>query len=126
MKCQPLGALSAPPPLPVPPPGSPADPRDEFQAGGDPPRPEWRGPRPAPPGPLEQRALELEKEQQDRLLARQVYARMRAERELFRARLSAMLAELQTEIHRIWEEVMVRRRKTHDEIMEAWSKVLFG
>ena len=79
-----------------------------------------------PPGEREREALEKEREQQDRLLAEEIYARMRAQRQLAQARIAALLADMQTEIHRIWQEVMIHRRKVHDEILENWHKVLIG
>ncbi len=79
-----------------------------------------------PPGPREREALDKEKAQQDRLLAEEIYARMRAQRELSQARMAALLADVQTEIQRLWQEVMINRRKVHDEILKAWHKVLIG
>ena len=110
-------------------PGRQASPGPRPGTGG--PATQGPDPQPAasprdPPGPREREALEREKEQQDKLLAQQIYARMRAERELVRARLEAIRAELQLEIQRIWQEVMIRRRKVHDELLENWHKVLLG
>ncbi len=81
---------------------------------------------PPPPGPRERKALDKEKEQQDRLAAEQIYARMRAERALVQARLAALVQDLQTEIQRIFQEVLIRRRKVHDAILANWHKVLIG
>ncbi len=79
-----------------------------------------------PPGPREREALDKEKAQQDRLAAEEIYARMRAQRELAQARMAALIADVQTEIHRLWQEVMINRRKVHDDILKAWHKVLLG
>lgn len=79
-----------------------------------------------PPGPLEEKALEDEERQKDEQRAREIYARMAADRRLFEARLQALIQDLQTELFEIWQEVMVRRRKAHDEVLEMWHKVLTG
>lgn len=101
----------------------PCGPEDTFVRGGDGPRPQAPV-RKDPPGPLEEKALQEEREQQDCLRAQEIYARMRADRELWQAKLQALMADLQTEIFRILQEVMLRRRKVHDEVLKAWHKVL--
>lgn len=80
----------------------------------------------APPGEKEREAQEKEKELQDKLRAEEIYTRMKAERELHNAKMQAILAELQTEIRRIWDEVMLRRQKVHDEMLKNWHKVFLG
>ncbi len=114
----------------VPPPGSRPETLKAGQgapAASDPqPTPTPQATPKPPPGEREREALEKEREQQDRLLAEEIYARMRAQRQLAQARIAALLADMQTEIHRIWQEVMIHRRKVHDEILENWHKVLIG
>lgn len=95
-----------------------SEPEDTFTRAGPAPA----AVRKEPPGPLEERALQKEREQQDRILAQEIYARMRAERKLWQAKLAALTADLQTEIFRILQEVLLRRRKVHDEILKAWHK----
>ncbi len=129
MRCEILGAGPSWPRLqmdsaPIPQPGWPGDEFRPGPEGSEPPR-TAAAPRPVP-GPREREALDKEKEQQDRLLAEQIYARMRADRALVQARLAAMAQDLQTEIFRIFQEVLIRRRKVHDAILASWHKVLLG
>ena len=129
MRMEPIGVLS-PRLLPQADPAPSktlAPPRDEYRPGFDaqPDEHLQASPRP-PPGPREKEALEKEREQQDRLAADQIYARMRAERALVQARLAALVQDLQTEIQRIFQEVLIRRRKVHDAILANWHKVLIG
>ena len=79
-----------------------------------------------PAGDLETRAAQCELAQQDRLRAEEILIRMRAERSLHLAKMQAMLANLETEIRRIWEEVTLRRQKIHDDLLAKWEKVLFA
>ena len=79
-----------------------------------------------PPGELENRASQYEIAQQDLLRAKEIYARMNAERQLHLTKMRAMLANLETEICRIWEEVALRRQKIHDDLMAKWEKLLFA
>ena len=51
---------------------------------------------------------------------------MRAERQLHAVKIQALIANLQTEIQRIWEEVALRRQKIHDDMMAKWEKLLFA
>lgn len=79
-----------------------------------------------PAGDLENRASQCELAQQDLLRAEEVLIRMSAERRLHAAKIQAMLANLETEIQRIWEEVTLRRQKIHDDLLGKWEKVLFA
>ncbi len=129
MRMDPVGVLFPRPRLQADPAPSNtvAFPHDEYRPhfGAEPDERLQASPRP-PPGPREKQALEKEKDQQDRLAAEQIYARMRAERALVQARLAALAQDLQTEIQRIFQEVMIRRRKVHDAILANWHKVLIG
>lgn len=129
MLCAPLGSSrpTVAPATATRPDAASPEPRDSFSRSPGvepPPGTAWAAPRKDPPGPREERALQKEREQQDRLQAQEIYARMRADRRLWQARLAALMADLQTEIHRIFQEVLLRRRKVQDEVLKAWHKVL--
>ncbi|MDO5295087.1 MAG: hypothetical protein Q4F00_00380 [bacterium] len=79
-----------------------------------------------PAGDLENRAAQYELAQQDQLRAKEIYLRMSAERQLHITKMQALLANLETEIQRIWEEVTLRRQKIHDDLLAKWEKVLFA
>ncbi len=79
-----------------------------------------------PTSPEEKRALEQEQRQRELLRVDEIYTRMRAERELHEAKLQAILANLETEVQRIWTEVILRRQKIHSDLLEKWEKVMFG
>lgn len=78
------------------------------------------------PGELEQQATDESEQQSDVLRARQIYANMAADRRLTEERIRATWADVQTEILRIWQEVLLRRQKVMADLLDKWSKVLFG
>ena len=78
------------------------------------------------PGEKEKEAEEKERQQHDQLAADAIYARMKVERELHKAKIQALLQDMQTEIRRIFQEVILRRQKIHDDLFKAWSKVFIG
>lgn len=79
-----------------------------------------------PAGNREQIASESDMRQQDLMRAEEIYTKMRAERSIHIAKMQAIIANMQTEIQRIWNEVILRRQKTHDDMLEKWVKVMFG
>ena len=84
-------------------------------------------PEPAPVhSPAEDAALKKEKAQQERLRIETIYERMRVERKLHEAKRLAIIADLQTELQRIWREVILRRQKAEDDYHKSWQKVFLG
>lgn len=84
---------------------------------------------PIEPSPLsdsEQEALRKEQAQQERLRTEAIYERMRVERQIHEAKRLAILADLQTEIMRIWQDVFLRRKKAEDDYMKDWHKIFLG
>lgn len=107
------------------------EPRDVFE-----PRPWPReaepvkaAPKPKPPpeatGPLTDLLGKAEAANQDLQSAREIAARMLALRRLTDAKILAILADAQTQIFSLWQEVMARRRKACDEALARWNKLLF-
>ena len=58
--------------------------------------------------------------------AEEIYMAMAVSRRTSEERIRALMADLQTAIFEIWEDVAARRQKAADKAMEAWSKVLCG
>lgn len=79
-----------------------------------------------PMGEKEEAALKEELRQQDELRANEIYERMRIDRQIHEAKLQAMLADLQTELQRIWREAALRRRKMEDDLSKSWQKAVLG
>ncbi|MBQ7502090.1 hypothetical protein IJT93_05165 [bacterium] len=79
-----------------------------------------------PMGEKEEAALKEEMQQQDELRANEIYERMRIDRQIHEAKLQAMLADLQTELQRIWREAALRRRKMEDDLSKSWQKAVLG
>lgn len=100
--------------------------------GGDRPAPVRRtagrssSKRADPMGEKEEAALKEELRQQDELRADEIYERMRIDRQIHEAKLQAMLADLQTELQRIWREAALRRRKMEDDLSKSWQKAVLG
>jgi len=82
-------------------------------------------PPPEPTGPLTQLVGKAEEKNQDLQSAREIVARMVALRRLTDAKIAAILADVQTQIFTLWQEVMARRRKACDEALARWNKLLF-
>lgn len=87
-------------------------------------QPEARAP--GPPGPEEEKARREQLQEADRQKAEEIRRRMEADRILWEAKMLALLADLQTDLFKIWQEVMLNRRKVHDQIMKAWHAVITG
>ena len=79
-----------------------------------------------PPSPAEERALQEEKEQQEKLRVEVIYDRIKAEKLLHEAKRQAIWADLQTELRRIWREVMLRRKKSEDDYQKSWQKLFLN
>lgn len=94
------------------------DPRKGTRKGAPPPQ--------SAPGDLEQRATQESEQQSDVLRAREIYAAMAADRRLSEEKIRAIWAEVQTEVFRIWQEVVLRRQKVMSDLLDKWSKALFG
>ncbi|MGM9993058.1 MAG: hypothetical protein ACI376_09505 [Candidatus Bruticola sp.] len=91
--------------------------------------PEAKKADPTPEPPLsqaEERALAEEKEQQEKLRVQAIYDRMEAEKIIAENKRQAIWADLQTELQRIWREVMIRRKKSEDDYMKNWQKVFLN
>lgn len=78
------------------------------------------------PGDLERQATEASQCQADFDRAHEIYVTMAADRRLSQERIRAIWAEVQTEVFRIWQEVMLRREKVMNDLLDKWSKVLFS
>jgi hypothetical protein len=64
--------------------------------------------------------------QDDAQHAKELEQAMRAQRALSDAKIAAMWADVETEMMRIWEEVLQRREKVMSELFDKWIKVLMG
>ncbi|NDD29322.1 MAG: hypothetical protein EB084_13750 [Proteobacteria bacterium] len=82
----------------------------------------------AAPVPIddEARARDDEERLSDALRAREIRARMAADRALTAARIAAIKAEVQTEMFRIFEEVLIRRQKVMADLRDKWNRVMFA
>jgi hypothetical protein len=78
------------------------------------------------PGELEQEATVEDERTNDVLRAKEIYAQMEVDRRLSDEKIRAMWADVQTEVFRIWQEVLLRRQKVMADLMDKWSKILFG
>lgn len=78
----------------------------------------------APAGAKEQAALDEEERQRDELRAEEIFEQMRIARQVHQAKLQAMVANMQTEIQRIWNEVYIARQKVFNDLMKEWEKVI--
>ncbi|MHB2020775.1 MAG: hypothetical protein ACYCW6_27875 [Candidatus Xenobia bacterium] len=118
------------PPLPVAPsaPRLEAGPRlpQDAVVPGRPLEPLARAPHLEQPGAHQAAAQAAQAQQTDDLAAQQVWFAMVIQRREAQQRMLAMLADLQTSILAIWEDVMVRRQKAVEKMMEAWAKVMQG
>lgn len=88
-------------------------------------------PAPAPPGaptttPATDAATKQKAVQDDLQQANQIYMQMAADRMKWQQRILAILADLQTEIFQMWQEVMARRQKMMSDIADKWAAVLGG
>lgn len=84
---------------------------------------------PAAEGPssqAEEQALKEEKEQQEKQRVEVIYDRIKAEKLLHEAKRQAIWADLQTELRRIWREVMLRRKKSEDDYQKNWQKIFLN
>ena len=79
-----------------------------------------------PPSQAEEQALKEEKEQQEKQRVEVIYDRIKAERLLHEAKRQAIWADLQTELRRIWREVMLRRKKSEDDYLKNWQKLFLN
>ena len=79
-----------------------------------------------PPSQAEEQALKEEKEQQEKQRVEVIYDRIKAERLLHEAKRQAIWADLQTELRRIWREVMLRRKKSEDDYQKSWQKLFLN
>lgn len=95
-----------------------ADPRKATRKGAPPSQ--------SAAGDLEQQATQESEKLSDVLRAREIYAAMAAERRLSEEKIRAIWAEVQTEVMRIWQEVVLRRQKVMGDLLDKWSKALFG
>ena len=64
--------------------------------------------------------------QTDMLTAQDIYFQMALDRRKAQQRMIALLADLQTSVFEMWQEVLLRREKTADKIAESWARVLDG
>lgn len=88
-------------------------------------------PAPAPPGvpsttPATDAATKQKAVQDDLQQANQIFWQMSADRMKWQQRILAILADTQTEIFKMWQEVMARRQKTMSDIADKWAAVLGG
>ncbi len=79
-----------------------------------------------PPTQAEEQALKEEKEQQEKQRLEVIYDRIKAEKLLHEAKRQAIWADLQTELRRIWREVMLRRKKSEDDYQKSWQKIFLN
>lgn len=79
-----------------------------------------------PPSQAEEQALKEEKEQQEKQRVEVIYDRIKAEKLLHEAKRQAIWADLQTELRRIWREVMLRRKKSEDDYQKSWQKLFLN
>ena len=79
-----------------------------------------------PPSQAEEQALKEEKEQQEKQRVEVIYDRIKAEKLLHEAKRQAIWADLQTELRRIWREVMLRRKKSEDDYQKNWQKIFLN
>lgn len=79
-----------------------------------------------PPRQAEEQALKEEKEQQEKQRVEVIYDRIKAEKLLHEAKRQAIWADLQTELRRIWREVMLRRKKSEDDYQKNWQKIFLN
>ncbi|MBI3927716.1 MAG: hypothetical protein HY319_19405 [Armatimonadetes bacterium] len=77
-------------------------------------------------GPFTLEAQQDEAVRQDRLQACEILARSLAEGRLSQQRIQAILADLQTQVFVIWQDVMARRQKAFQEALDKWTKLMFG
>lgn len=85
--------------------------------------------RPRPPAPAADATIQAQEESEaaaDVRQAREIRARTEAEETLARARLEAIRAETQTEIIKIWQEVLIRRQKVMADLFDKWWRVMFS
>lgn len=83
-------------------------------------------PAEGPPSQAEEQALKEEKEQQEKQRVEVIYDRIKAEKLLHEAKRQAIWADLQTELRRIWREVMLRRKKSEDDYQKNWQKIFLN
>lgn len=85
-----------------------------------------KAPADEPPTQAEEQALKEEKEQQEKQRLEVIYDRIKAEKLLHEAKRQAIWADLQTELRRIWREVMLRRKKSEDDYQKSWQKIFLN
>ncbi len=85
-----------------------------------------KAPADEPPTQAEEQALREEKEQQEKQRLEVIYDRIKAEKLLHEAKRQAIWADLQTELRRIWREVMLRRKKSEDDYQKSWQKIFLN
>ena len=74
----------------------------------------------------EEQALKEEKEQQEKQRVEVIYDRIKADKLLHEAKRQAIWADLQTELRRIWRDVMLRRKKSEDDYQKNWQKIFLN
>jgi len=80
--------------------------------------------RAARPSGAEKSASEAKKVQDDLLKAGQIYWQMAADRMKWQQQILAILANTETEIFEIVQEVMIRRQKIMYRIAEKWASLM--
>ncbi len=78
----------------------------------------------APVGEGAVRAREARERQADALQAQEIMAEMAVERRRSREKIRALWADLETDLFKMWEEVMLARQKVMDDLFEKWCKLL--
>jgi hypothetical protein len=64
--------------------------------------------------------------QQERHLRMEHRAQLEAQDRLHKDRISAMFAQLHSQLFAIWNEVWLQRQKVHNEAFESWLKLLIS
>ena len=78
---------------------------------------------PASPELMDRFTRETEADQNMNLL-QEHQATLQTQRAVSQGRVAALLAQLQTQLFAIWNEVWLQRQKVHDEAFKAWIKLL--
>jgi hypothetical protein len=85
--------------------------------------PKGKSTPPTSPELMDRFTRETEADQNMNLL-QEHQATLQAQRAVSQGRVAALLAQLQTQLFAIWNEVWLQRQKVHDEAFKAWIKLL--
>lgn len=81
---------------------------------------------PAPPTNYTGAAQQSQMVQNDLQNANQIYWQMTADRMKWQQQIMAILADTQTAIFNIWQNVLINRMQVQDKVRAAWEKAILG